>query len=157
MINHYDRADFPKLHMAGIRDIFRDTDDYSYIMGKGNIVKNYKVTNKCCLAKKIFHRMLQKMLDDIIEHNAIIFLPAWEGTFLAEAIPREVVERLRQEGKLNFLDMVGSQGRYYQVIYRYKKNGRCEKFRMITDTKRFKRLVELINKGKTYFGFAAQW
>lgn len=157
MINHYERADYPKLHMAGISDIFRDTDDYSYIKGQGNIVRKSKANCKQSLAARIFHSMMSKMLDDIIEHNAFIMLPAWEGAFLAEQVPQEVFERLRQDDKLKFVDVVGSQGKYYQIIYRYKKNKRCQKFRMITGRHRFKRMTDLINKGKSYFGFAAQW
>lgn len=157
MINHYERAEFPKLHMANMTDIYRSTDDYSYIKGDGNVARKSKAGSKRDLAAKLFSRMLAMMLDDIIDNNALVLLPVYEGAFLAEQLPDEVFESLRQDDKLKFVNPIGSQGRFYQIIYRFKKNKNCYKYRMITDKHRFKRMVDLINKGKTYFGYVKKW
>lgn len=150
---------FPLFHMASINDIFPEGEDYSWIKPKEkmNIAKMYGATSKRHLAIQIYHAFMKKALEDMVEDNVAIELPAFSASLLVEQIPEKVFDSLKGQGKLEFYSTLFTNGKVYIPMYRYKKHGVCQKYRVILGKGMFERLVDLVNSGKRYFGYSAQW
>jgi|GEM_PF-2567486 len=150
---------FPLFHMATIKYVFPRKEDYSFIKTrKGeNIARSYGSQSKRALAIQVFHAFMKNMLEDVIENNTVVELPLYKAAILIEQMPEEVFKRLREKGKLKFYITQYNGGKVYVPVYRYKKKGKNQKFRMILGKTMFNRLVELVNIGKRYFGYTSHW
>lgn len=148
---------FPKFHMSGMEDIFPKCKSYDWVKGKGNVVKTYKVENKRALAVTVFHSFMKKVLEDVIENNGAFEFPAYSASLLIEEIPPDVFISLRQQGKLKHFFTINTMGKGYSPAYRYKKYGKCFKFRVIFDNQHYNRFIELVNSGMRYFKHMKAW
>jgi len=145
--------------MATIRYVFPKKDKYSFIKKrKGeNIARNYGSSSKRGLSIQVFHAFMKNMLEDVIENNTIVELPLYNAAILIEQMPDEVFKSLRENGKLRYYMTIYNHGKIYVPVYRYKKKGKCQKFRIILGKTMFNRLVELVNMGKRYVGYTSHW
>lgn len=148
-------ARYPIWHMAGINDIYNN--EYSYLKGEGNIVRMYNARTKQGLAKQIFHCFMKKALEDIVENNDVLEMPFYKGAILIEEIPPAVLKKRKSEGKLEHFSEIFAMGKGYDMIYRFKRQGRYLKWRVIMGSSLFERFISLVNTGKRYFGIVKIW
>jgi hypothetical protein len=144
--------------MAGINDVFKKSSSYSWLKGEGNIARQYGLGSKQGLAKQIFHTMMKKVIEDVVEEGNVFKLPLYGGVIMVEELPEEVTEKQRKRGKMNYFSEFFAQGKMYDIIYRFKdSNKKCKKYKLIASTNVFKRLVYHVNTGRRYFGYVNQW
>jgi hypothetical protein len=153
------RMGFPKYHMATIDDLFPEKDSYHFVKAseKMNITKVYGISTKRALTKQIYHTFMRKVMFDIVEEGGVFNFPLASGQLLIEEIPKEVAARKKAEGKLKDFSDIFALGRVYDMVYRFRKDNRCLKRRVIMSSIFYKRMVELANSGKTYFGNSKIW
>ena len=142
---------YPLYGMAGIDDIFPKNKNYSWIKGDGNLCKIYQTINKHGLCKQVFHLFIKNVLDDIIDNRDILILPLHDASLMVEEIPQKIMDARRSEGKLAHFDEFNAMGKGYNMIYRFKRKGRCIKLRVIVGKVMYDRMVKLVNKGKKYY------
>jgi hypothetical protein len=143
--------------MATIDDIFPKGKDYSWITGNGNISRIYGASNKRLLAKQIFHAFMKKALEEVVEDNVVLELPLYKGSILIEEVPEEVVKKKRSEGKFYDFSEIFAMGKVYDASYRFKKIDMFTRRRVIMGSELYRRMVELVNSGRRYYGIANQW
>jgi hypothetical protein len=148
---------YPIYGMARIDDVFLPGADYTWIRGEGNLCKTYGTPNKHGLAKQVFHSFMKQVLEDVVENRSILILPIHDAALMVEEIPRRVMEKRRKEGKLTHFDEYDADGKGYNLIYRFKKNGKCFKWRVIIGASLYGTLTDLINQGKRYYKEVLKW
>lgn len=122
-----------------------------------NVARMYGASSKRTLAIQVFHIFMKEMLEDMIEENSILELPGYSAAFLIEKLPDHIFNNLRKQGKLDFYSTLFNNGDIFVPIYRYKKKGVCNKYRVILGNDMFTRLVTYVNQGRKYVKYTAQW
>lgn len=148
---------FPKYHMAGIHDLFPKSEDYSWIVGDGNVIKTYGTVTKRHLAIQVWHTFMRNVLESVVNDNDVLLLPAYDAAIMIEQIPDDIFRKIRGDGKMQHVSTLFSMGKGYNMVYRYKKKKKCNKFRMTMDQEHFSIFTDHINNGKQYFANTPSW
>lgn len=148
---------YPVYHMAGINDIFRKDDDYSFIKGKTNVCREYCTADKHGLAKQIFHTLMKKVIEDVVEEGVAFSLPNYKAAILVEKMDETMVDTLRSRGKLRHFSDIFAHGDAFDIIYRFKNGNQYYKKKIVIGSELYQTFVNLVNRGKKYFKIAKIW
>lgn len=143
--------------MATASDVFHKGVDLKFLKGNGNICVNYGAKDKRQLAKQIFHNMMKRVVEDVVEEGNAFNFPAYSASLLVEEFEEERVEQLKEKGHMSQFSDIFAHGKAYRVVYRYNKGGAFKKKLVIVHRDLYDTLVDLVNKGKRYFGVAKIW
>jgi hypothetical protein len=148
---------FPTYHMATAEDVFNKSEDYSFIKGEGNLCRTYGTKDKRHLAKQVFHNFMKRVSDDVIEEGVAFNFPKYNASLYVEEIDPEVVKKLKGRGHMSQFSDIFAEGKAYGIVYRYKQNATYIKKTAIVGKDLYQLMVDLVNKGKRYFGITRSW
>lgn len=137
-------------HLVTTEDLFENFD-MTELTGKGNLKRTYKCADKKTLAKKIFLRFFQIMIDDMLKGGVQFVFP--ERQYFALQFKRLVgdqFKKVRKAGGFKDVDFLTSSFTGYMLNATYLKGTR-----QIYDTVRLsdgltQKITEKTNEGYKY-------
>ncbi len=142
--------------MARVGDLFPDYEKYDFVKGKGRLARTYGKSDKCRLARGVFHSFMNLVMDDVVEGDVFEF-PAYDAKLYIEKIPEFALKRMRENNQMETFDNAMVEAPHAPT-YRFKSSNRSShKFRVIFDKQRYSKMMRNLHEGKRYSNNIGVW
>lgn len=105
------------------------------------------------IAKKIFKKAIDLVLNDIIENNVTFELPtnSKKCELKMKRFDREQLSKARQNGKWKDIDFLESNFSAYQMAFKFQSKGVFREKLVYLDPKHRDKITKYTNEGKQYY------